>query len=225
MLRATLSRYAQRLGGRVSALSAALAIACSASTYADSTMHVSGSAADAGLACASPASAGGAESCGTMTSLSVNGTLISTLASTARSNDAGDVFTRKVSLADVLHPFINCTGSGLTSQRYSSAWALDETIAAAARRADAGAARNNRNAGPFAFNPTAGDTAGMTAMDFRKGAAFDLDFMARFRGFDEGGSDKMGAMVVPLPPALPLGLAGLIGAIFAARRMSRRSAA
>jgi hypothetical protein len=222
MLRATLSRYAQRLGGRVPALTAALAIAWSASAYGGSTMHVSGSAAGASPTCIAPTGAGGAVTCGAIAPFSATGTLISALANAARSNDGDDA--RSASLADIAHPFINCTGNGLTGQRYGSASALDGTIAAG-RGAAASAHGKDRHAGPFAFGPTATDATNMTAMDFREGAAFDLDFIERFRDFEDGGSDKVAAMVVPLPPALALGLAGLAGAIVAARRVNRRSAA
>ena len=75
--------------------------------------------------------------------------------------------------------------------------------------------------GMFTFNITASDAGVLTALDFLTGGSFDFNFLVRFRGFQDGGSDKVGGIVVPLPPALTLGLLGL-ACMGAARRLQRR---
>ncbi len=67
--------------------------------------------------------------------------------------------------------------------------------------------------GTFKFNVTASDAGFLSASSFINGPNV-YDFIVRFRGFDNGGSDKVPAMVtvVPGPGALALlGLAGLVG--------------
>jgi len=66
--------------------------------------------------------------------------------------------------------------------------------------------------GTFQFNVVASDASVLSASSFITGPnAFD--FIVRFRGFQNGGSDKVPAIVVvPGPGALALlGLAGLVG--------------
>lgn len=66
--------------------------------------------------------------------------------------------------------------------------------------------------GTFQFNVVASDASSLSASSFINGPnAFD--FVVRFRGFENGGSDKVPAyVVVPGPGALALlGLAGLVG--------------
>lgn len=63
--------------------------------------------------------------------------------------------------------------------------------------------------GTFTFNVTGPGAAGLTASSFI-GAAPTVDFVVRFRGFANGGSDKSPGFLVPAPGSLALlGLAGL----------------
>ena len=64
----------------------------------------------------------------------------------------------------------------------------------------------------------------LTALDFLTGGAFEFNFLVRFRGFEDGGSDKVGAIVVPLPPAFALAAFGLlfVGAAGLLRRVRQR---
>ena len=72
------------------------------------------------------------------------------------------------------------------------------------------------DAGSFTFDVFASDASSLTAMSFLQGP-YDFNFLVRFRGFENGGSDKVPA--VPAPGALALlGLGAL------AQRRRRRPA-
>lgn len=73
--------------------------------------------------------------------------------------------------------------------------------------------------GTFEFDVTASDAAMLTALSFISGTA-DINFAVRFRGFEDGGSDKVPGQVVPAPAALSL-LAGF-GLLGATRRRNGR---
>lgn len=73
----------------------------------------------------------------------------------------------------------------------------------------AGIARGST--GTFSFDITGPGAAGLTAQSFI-GSAPQVDFVVRFRGFANGGSDKTPGYLVPAPASVALlGLAGLIG--------------
>jgi hypothetical protein len=72
--------------------------------------------------------------------------------------------------------------------------------------------------GVFDFNVFAADAAVLTAMSFIEGPT---DFLVRLRGFDNGGSDKVPAAVVPGPATLT----ALALALVAWPRRRRRGAA
>jgi hypothetical protein len=73
--------------------------------------------------------------------------------------------------------------------------------------------------GAFEFNVMATDAASLTAISFISGPATH-DFVARFRGFADGGSDKTPGQVVPAPAAFSL-LAGF-GLVGISRRRNAR---
>jgi MYXO-CTERM domain-containing protein len=65
--------------------------------------------------------------------------------------------------------------------------------------------------GVFTFDVMAADASTLTALSFITGP-LDYNFVVRFRGFKDGGSDKVPGQVVPAPGAMALlSLAGLAG--------------
>jgi len=83
--------------------------------------------------------------------------------------------------------------------------------------------------GTFSFLISALDAGGLNASDFLNGGPFDFNFVIRFRGFEDGGSDKVPAAmlttpnVVPVPMPLALGAAGLIAAMVGSYRLRNKS--
>ncbi|MFG0329352.1 MAG: hypothetical protein ACF8PN_05570 [Phycisphaerales bacterium] len=74
--------------------------------------------------------------------------------------------------------------------------------------------------GSFQFEIEADDASFLTASSFMNGP-YEYDFVVRFRGFEDGGSDKVGGAVVPAPGAAALLLAGS-GLIVTGRRRRPR---
>ena len=125
-----------------------------------------------------------------------------------------------------LYPFEQCVGGGLNGQPFGNPY-------------DAGAALEGSflgggdptpgiavgETGTFAFQIQAPNAGSLTAMSFVEGGPYDFDFLVRFRGFDDGGSDKVPAVVVPLPAPIALGAIGLVGAVIGAARYRRSSRA
>ena len=82
--------------------------------------------------------------------------------------------------------------------------------------------------GEFRWDVSGTDALSLTALDFILGDTLPasdgftaeqlIQFVLRFQGFDDEGSDKSQAVVVPLPAALPMGLAGLVGMVVMRRR-------
>jgi hypothetical protein len=123
-----------------------------------------------------------------------------------------------------IYPFEQCMGGGLNGQPFGNPYdagaALDGTFLGGGEP-ERGIAVGET--GTFAFQIESPDAGSLTAMNFLEGGPYDFDFLVRFRGFDDGGSDKVPAVVVPLPLPLALGAAGLVGVMFGAARR-RRSA-
>jgi hypothetical protein len=138
-------------------------------------------------------------------------------------NVGGDDTGASASLASgASHPFINCVGGGLAGSPYGS---YDAGAALGGSFLGGGSPNPGiavGQTGVFTFNITAADAGVLTALDFLAGGSFNFNFLVRFRGFEDGGSDMVGAIVVPLPPAMLLGLAG-VACVMAARRTHRRS--
>lgn len=129
----------------------------------------------------------------------------------------------EVELEDVTHPFTQTFGNGLNGNPFGNPY-------------DAGAALGGNfsgggnptpgiavgDTGMFEFEIEADDADILTALSFMTGP-FDHNFVVRFRGFEDGGSDKVPANIVPLPAPVAMGALGLLGVMFGARRL-RRSA-
>jgi hypothetical protein len=167
---------------------------------------------------------------------STTGTLIVTLTNTSSPanggfltgflfNIGGGDSGASATLATGTHPFTNCTGNGLSGSPYG-----DYEGGAALGGSFLGGGSPNPgiavgDTGVFSFNVSASDAGTLTALDFLNGGSLNFNFLVRFKGFEDGGSDKVGAVVVPLPPALGLGLAGLVGAaIMATKRLGSAAA-
>jgi hypothetical protein len=72
----------------------------------------------------------------------------------------------------------------------------------------------------FIFDVIASDAATLESRDFILGPN-EFDFVARFRGFEDGGSDKVPGVpvnIIPLPPAAALAGAGLPLVLWLSRR-------
>ena len=125
------------------------------------------------------------------------------------------------------HPFENCTGNGLSGQPFGNPF----TAGAAMGGDFLGGGSPVKgiavgDTGTFSFHVNAADANFLSAMNFITGGPYDFNFLVRFRGFDDGGSDKVPVHTnfVPLPPALPLGATGLVFAIIGSWRMRRKPA-
>ncbi|MGP1345344.1 MAG: hypothetical protein ACTS3F_01575 [Phycisphaerales bacterium] len=70
----------------------------------------------------------------------------------------------------------------------------------------------------FVFNITASDAAALSDLSFLEGP-YERNFVVRFRGLDDGGSDKVPAMLVPAPGAIAF--TALAAGIAARRRRAR----
>ena len=58
-------------------------------------------------------------------------------------------------------------------------------------------------------------------MSFLEGGPYEFDFIVRFKGFLDGGSDKVPAAVVPLPVPVAIGALGLLGVVLGRKRIRR----
>lgn len=113
------------------------------------------------------------------------------------------------SLSSATYDFDQATGNGLNGSPFGDPY-------------DAGAGINGSfegggnpnqgiaigDTGLFTFDISASDASSLSALSFMTGA-YDFNFLVRFRGFEDGGSDKVPA--APAPGALALlGAAGLV---------------
>lgn len=72
-------------------------------------------------------------------------------------------------------------------------------------------------AGSFSFDIEAEDAMFLDAIDFITGDEL-VNFLVRFRGFEDGGSDKVPGVMIPTPHAALLGLAGMGALVVTPRR-------
>jgi hypothetical protein len=137
---------------------------------------------------------------------------------------AGDATAKLLSDSGSLYPFEQCLGGGLNGQPFGNPY-------------DAGAALGGSflgggdpelgiavgETGTFAFQIKSTSAGTLNALSFLEGGPYDFNFLVRFRGFDDGGSDKVPAAIVPLPVPLAFGAVGL-GAVMIGAARRRRSA-
>lgn len=120
------------------------------------------------------------------------------------------------------HPFENLTDGGLNAEPFGNPFDAGAALGGAFQGGGSptqGIAVGDT--GIFEFDVMAFDAADLTALSFLPGGPSEFNFIVRFRGFENGDSDKVPASVIPLPPALALGGLGLLGAMFGARRVRR----
>jgi hypothetical protein len=121
------------------------------------------------------------------------------------------------------HPFAQCEGNGLSGvpfgNPYDSGAALGGAFLGAGDPTPGIAVGDS---GTFTFLVEADDAGSLSPIDFIMGGPFEHDFIVRFRGFDDGGSDKVPAVLIPLPAPFALGAAGLFGVMLVGRRIRRR---
>jgi MYXO-CTERM domain-containing protein len=142
----------------------------------------------------------------TNTSPLANGGFITGFVFNIDSVDAGASATLQ---AGATHPFLN------TGTESASPFGNYEAGAALGGDWTGGGSPNSGIAvggtGMFTFLVSASDSLSLTASDFiTSQGPSQWDFVVRFRGFVDGGSDKVPG-VVPGPPALALLLLGLAG--------------
>lgn len=120
------------------------------------------------------------------------------------------------SLESASYPFQQAFGNGLDAMpfgTYDAGAALDGNF-------QGGGSPNDGigvgETGEFLFAITANDANTFNAADFINGSTGD-DLVLRFRGFVNGGSDKVIGTIIPAPGAL-----ALLGLAFAADRRRRR---
>jgi MYXO-CTERM domain-containing protein len=105
------------------------------------------------------------------------------------------------------YPFDQCDGNGLNGQPFGNPY---DAGAALGGNFEGGGNPSNGigvgDTGTFTFAIIADDAGSLSGNDFLNGP-YEFDFIVRFRGFEDGGSDKV---PVPAPGALALlALAGL----------------
>lgn len=123
------------------------------------------------------------------------------------------------SLESASYPFQQAFGSGLDAMPFGTY----DAGAALGGNFQGGGSPNDGigvgETGEFLFAITANDANTFNAADFINGSTGD-DLVLRFRGFVNGGSDKVIGTIIPAPGAL-----ALMGLAFAADRRRRRRSA
>ncbi len=120
------------------------------------------------------------------------------------------------------HPFENLTDGGLKAEPFGNPFDAGAALGGAFLGGESptdGIAVGDT--GIFEFDVMAFDAADLTALSFLSGGPYEFNFIVRFRGFENGDSDKVPGTIIPLPPGLALGGLGLLGAMFGARRVRR----
>jgi hypothetical protein len=123
---------------------------------------------------------------------------------------------RGAALTSATHPFIDAVGGGLDGAPFGSPF--DAGAAITGNWSGGGLAQDGiavGQVGVFEFDIFAADAGSLGAMSFLEGR-FAFNFVVRFRGFNDEGSDKVPA--IPAPGSLAL--MGL-GAIALGRRPGR----
>ncbi len=138
-------------------------------------------------------------------------------------NVAGEDPTPTATLTSGTYPFKTALGNGLNGQPYGNPFdggaALEGEFMGGGSPTDGIAVGDT---GIFDLVINSADAAFLTAINFIEGGRYEFNFIVRFRGFNNGDSDKVpGAVIIPLPPAVAMGGFGLM-AMFGVRRIRRR---
>lgn len=234
MFRKNITSRLARFSQFVSSLVVGTALLSASAAHAGSIVEISGGPATGleGLG-----SFTGSIEYSTANAFSTTGTLVVTLTNTSPAANGGfitgflfniggsDASASATLQAGATHPFAQCTGTGLNGMPFGMPFDAGAALGSSFQGGGSPAGGIGvGQTGVFTFNISAADAGLLTAMDFLNGGSFDFNFIVRFRGFEDGGSDKVGAVIVPLPPAVAMGLAGLGIAGFAARRQRRNKA-
>ena len=125
-------------------------------------------------------------------------------------------------LVSASHPYEDATDNGLNGAPFGDPFDAGAAIGGAfLGGGDPNGGIAVGDTGIFGFEIMAFDAADLTALNFLVGGPYEFNFITRFKGFVDGGSDKVPAAIVPLPPALAWGGLGLVAAMFGARRVRR----
>jgi len=165
----------------------------------------------------------------TNTSNAANGGFITGMVFNIGGTDPGATAALASSPAPT-HPFVTLSGNGLSGEPFGNPF--DAGAALGGSFLGGGSPQGGvavGQTGSFSFLVNALDAGNLNASDFLNGGPFDFNFIVRFRGFENGGSDKVPAMmittpnVVPVPMPLAFGAVGLIGAMFGSYRLRAKS--
>jgi MYXO-CTERM domain-containing protein len=118
-------------------------------------------------------------------------------------------FTVTLDLASATHPFLYITPvNGQPYGSFAHGATLDGNFQGGGSPADGIAVGDT---GTFTFDLSSADAGLLEALTFLTGPN-DYNFLVRFRGFEDGGSDKVPALLIPTPGAVALlGMAGIVG--------------
>ncbi len=139
-------------------------------------------------------------------------------------NIVNDDPNTSATLVSASHPYEQATDNGLSGQPFGNPFDAGAAIGGAfLGGGDPTAGIAIGDTGIFGFEIMAFDAADLTALNFLVGGLYDFNFIVRFKGFDDGGSNKVPATIVPLPSALAWGGFGLVAVMFGAGRVRRKS--
>lgn len=125
--------------------------------------------------------------------------------------DSIDPLASAVLTASSDNDFVNITGNGLNGNPFGNPYDAGAGIGG---QFEGGGNPSGGLAvgasGVFVFTVTATDASTLSAASFLNGP-YQYDFIVRFRGFEDGGSDKVPTQLVPGPASLALLGLGLCG--------------
>jgi hypothetical protein len=138
----------------------------------------------------------------------------------------GDTVATLLSDPQSIYPFEQCVDSGLNGEPYGNPYDAGAALGGSfLGGGDPTAGIAVGDTGSFRFRIESADAWTLAAGSFLNGGPYEFDFLVRFRGFEDGGSDKVPAVMIPLPAPIALGAAGLVAAMIGAARYRRSSQA
>ena len=139
-------------------------------------------------------------------------------------NIVSDDRDASATLVSASHPYEDATDNGLNGAPFGNPFDAGAAIGGAfLGGGDPNGGIAVGDTGIFGFEIMAFDAADLTALSFLVGGRYEFNFIVRFRAFNDGGSDKVPAAIIPLPPAFAWGGVGLIAVMFGAGRVRRKS--